>query len=541
MRLSLASSVVAFLLCSSVAAADLDSKQQRFLKDAQYYLTQVEKEVPKLVALAQRAQTARPRELQKGLQQIGFTGQKINNVLTRLQKLPAQHAEVEKINVAVRQQATLLVQVETVLKAVLGGGNQAPTAGAQALDSAQQRTLKDAEYYMKQAAKEVAAVTRKVDEIRGAKDITTVEFHKLQDELNKVHYAGLRLDNVESRVTQLPTAHPQVKDLATRVANHRKTLAAAKELFSGTESALKKVRDPSNWQGFDADQRHMNELSVMIAFPTIFQSDPARAAVVSAELPKMIEYFAGIKTKYKSIIQQQTDIGQQVKGEVYQFERRLGEFREAAQAFVKTAGASIDQHLTYATELAERAVKEKNPRSFANGNGVPNNLTQAKAQLNALKVLTLKAPAPYKAAKSRFDQASAKLKRAELSLKDEILKTNRAPEDRYAGEDRAHMDELVQKKWQEKYPNDRILGIRWGMKEWDRSTGYRWQGVALEWYKYDYSELHASVIVQTSPDVASIYHCYCVKDHMKSDRIKVTEDDKTYMSVNRQLLVSNFQ
>ncbi|MCP4400934.1 MAG: hypothetical protein GY801_26995, partial [bacterium] len=162
--------------------------------------------------------------------------------------------------------------------------------------------------------------------------------------------------------------------------------------------------------------------------------------------------------------------------------------------------------------------------------------------VRVLGVLTQKYdPTLYNTQKKKLDDAKSKLAHMQASLKDAIIASNQAPQDNYDGNDKAQLLELVRKTWGEVYPDDEILGIRFVMTEWDRTTAWRWAAVAEKWYKEDYSELHPYVVVKTSDTIATTYFAYMVKDHMKGDKVKLTLDDKSSTSPEWQMLMTNWK
>lgn len=120
--------LIALILAVAATSLQAAPSLQRPLADAEYYMKDVDKNVPKLTEKAQSTATMSPNDLQKALNEVRWTGQKLDNVLARLQQLPANDPAVAKLQQRVKDRASQLLSAQEAFQAAQLGKQQAAKA-----------------------------------------------------------------------------------------------------------------------------------------------------------------------------------------------------------------------------------------------------------------------------------------------------------------------------------------------------------------------------------------------------------------------------
>ncbi len=111
------------------------------------------------------------------------------------------------------------------------------------------------------------------------------------------------------------------------------------------------------------------------------------------------------------------------------------------------------------------------------------------------------------------------------------------PPDAYTGSDKTKLKKMILNAWQEKYPKDTVLGVRFHMDNWKRDANWKANSTSL--YKTDTSVLAVSVVVKDSPSTATIFPAYINKDNLNGD-INTGVDTKKSQYVVKQMLLKNW-
>ncbi len=115
------------------------------------------------------------------------------------------------------------------------------------------------------------------------------------------------------------------------------------------------------------------------------------------------------------------------------------------------------------------------------------------------------------------------------------------PSDKYSGPDKADLVKLTRSSWQSKYPQDKILGIRIGMQNWERKSEKRWSSGSNAHYMVDYSQIQAMVIVKKDEQFAAIYPFNISKDHTDGNKISVDATGRDNPMMHRQIALSDLK
>ncbi|BAO43310.1 hypothetical protein [Thiolapillus brandeum] len=112
------------------------------------------------------------------------------------------------------------------------------------------------------------------------------------------------------------------------------------------------------------------------------------------------------------------------------------------------------------------------------------------------------------------------------------------PPDVYAGKDKEKFRSMIASAWKNKYPQDKVLGIRFHSDHWVRNSAYNTNATGL--YKTDTSVLPVSVIVQSSSTHATIFPAYINRNNL-SGAISAGVDTKKKSYVVKEMLLSNWK
>jgi hypothetical protein len=118
-------------------------------------------------------------------------------------------------------------------------------------------------------------------------------------------------------------------------------------------------------------------------------------------------------------------------------------------------------------------------------------------------------------AEQQVEQYGAKLRAAALASRE-------LPVDVYSGSDKGAIKSAILSYWKERYPADKVLGVRFFETNWTRETN--WKENATSIYKSDYSWLPVKVVVQTSGEVAALYPAFANKQHQSGDKMVISDD-----------------
>ncbi len=408
------------------------------------------------------------------------------------------------------------------------------SALAQSLDAAQQRLLKDAAYYMKDVDRELPKLRGEAERIAGLEDVSGENPQSLHAKLNQVNWLGQKLNNVLSRLGQLPGGNPNVAALSTRAQQAARALLAAETALKAAKAKLDALSSPDVFPEAEDEFAQLEALGLMIAVPSMLQSHVRRATETARQYASMGSFRKALASKYASLVQQQNPRGRRLAGILKGFDLRVERYEKARTALTKSAPPQIEQQLNEALEIAGNAVKQERPQLFS---GAGSALTSASDRIALLEAVGL-APPQLAQLAARRDATAASIDDMRAALTESIIASNEPPTERYAGDDVETLRVAVAAAWKEAYPNDDVHSVRFVMQDWERSTGWQWLGIAEKWSKHDYSELQAQVVVRTDTRLATRFIAYLTKDHLKRDRLKIVCEDKRLTGPEDQFLAA---
>ncbi len=184
--------------------------------------------------------------------------------------------------------------------------------------------------------------------------------------------------------------------------------------------------------------------------------------------------------------------------------------------------AAIESELGEGVSMANKGSADKNINYFGGNAGPAQRIGNARRELEAY--IKLKGESDPEVARLRkaIDAAAAQVQQKGSALKAEQLAARKMPVDVYSGSDKAAIKQQMLAHWKQKYPQDKVLGIRFFETNWTRETN--WKTNATSIYKSDYSWLPAKVVVQTSGEIATLYPVFANKQHQSGNKMVISDD-----------------
>lgn len=201
-----------------------------------------------------------------------------------------------------------------------------------------------------------------------------------------------------------------------------------------------------------------------------------------------------------------------------------------------TSGA-VEPELEAALAQAQKGLDDKNPNFFGPNSGPHQKLKQARASLAALAQAKGEKDPEVVRLTNAANAAEQKIEAMGKQLSSDALAKREMPSDGYAGSDKAALKGQILAHWKKKYPNDKVLGVRFFQTEWTRETN--WKSNATSIYKSDYSWLGVKVVVQKNDEVASLFPAFANKQHQNSDQVIVSDDRSGSSYVVGEMLMKN--
>lgn len=114
------------------------------------------------------------------------------------------------------------------------------------------------------------------------------------------------------------------------------------------------------------------------------------------------------------------------------------------------------------------------------------------------------------------------------------------PADVYEGADKAKLKDLILSAWKAEHPQDEIMGVRFTAKDWKANENAHRDDAGKVLYITDKAVLVVSVIMKTSPEIATIFPAYINKEN-KTRALNAGVQTKTKEYVVKQMLVANYK
>ena len=205
----------------------------------------------------------------------------------------------------------------------------------QRLNYQQEQLLKDAVSYLDRVenmAKDMTARAGKMkvgDASVQMRDVDTL----LLDKAEALKFMGY----AESRLKQLPAAHPKVKPEADRVKPLMKSLAEIEAKLQSVKKALKGVVEQGSGAGFKADFDRLSEISETFTNARILETVPEEGIALVQQIEPMRAERRRIGEKYGDLLKQSTPQANEMNNRLKQFDYRFEQFEKAAKEYAANA------------------------------------------------------------------------------------------------------------------------------------------------------------------------------------------------------------
>jgi len=292
---------------------------------------------------------------------------------------------------------------------------------------------------------------------------------------------------------------------------------------------------------YKADFDRLKEMAQMYGNPSVLQSDAERAIDVCKQMDAVKVERKRIADSHADLLKQNSREAKDMNGVLKYFDQRFDQFQKAAKDFATSAPGEIEKNLAEATKMADEAVKNKRPLYFGDKGGVKQRIQWAQTRYDVLESIDPKSPAT-EAAKKKIESTREQVTQMKASLNDAIIDSNRLPDERYNGPDKAKLIELVNAKWKESGVAGDVLKSGINSQDWKRDTLWRFDGTDT-WHKSDKSKIQGFVVVKTSDAQATVHYINLVKDHLANDQVTAYffDDPKSEPDVNQKLLLKNIK
>ncbi|MEM8781469.1 MAG: hypothetical protein AAGE65_01315 [Planctomycetota bacterium] len=415
---------------------------------------------------------------------------------------------------AAKQRHADAVALHDGLYAFLTGENAPATddsAGTK-LDYKQEKLLKDARFYMNEVQQKADGLTALHAQLLPIEDQTTINHKVVFTAMNDLARAKDRAALVKERLDQLPADGAGVAPVVQQYNAAVEAINGADSFFTPLAEKLHTLTAPANYPDFEADYKRLAELGGMYSRPENLEQNRVEAAIAVRQSNAAYQEMARIVAKYKPIIDQQTDQGDRMAGQMKWFLDKYQAYAQAAQATATTLPGQIRADVAEAQQYADQAVAEQKPMFFQGG--IPQRFGWADEKLALLEALDADAHAAMTA---EVQAAKDRINEQERSLATAIIESNPLPPDNFQGPDRDAAIAIAVDGWKGQQPEFELLGVRVPSQAWERST--RWEWFADAFHHVDVSTLQVQLLVadESNPELAIIRPVNVKKDHNKGD------------------------
>lgn len=429
-----------------------------------------------------------------------------------LKKLPANGPGVAD---AVKRHGAA-VALHTKLVGILTGGKPTPAKpdapDAVKLNYQQVDLLKAARFNLNEVDSNSRALTTLMGELVSVDDQLAIDYRRVAAGLATVANGRRKAGFVADALDQLPPNGAGVPAVAAELAAAREAIEGAAAYLTPLSEKLGAIVNPASWPEADADVRRLQALSQMYRDPGAFETNMPLAAEALEQADAAREECIRIARTYQRLLQQQTDLGTRIESVGNNFLQSHAAFLAAAEAQRTILPAKIREHLAEAAGYADEAVAEQKPAWF--GGGIPQQMDFADAKIDLLRRIDADAARTMAAER---DALQARIKKQANSLRDLIIRENRLPGDRYAGNDRAAVIAVAIDAWMVQQPTFELLAVRMPIDTWTRERKMTWSSGS--WVYSDRSRLQLRLLVADpkNPEHMLDRPITVIRDHERGD------------------------
>lgn len=389
---------------------------------------------------------------------------------------------------------------------------EAPADEGTRLNYQQEEQLKNANFHIREVEGNAQQLTEATERLRAVEDQLSINHREVIALRGTVENARRKSGFAKDNMATLPEDGKGVADAKQRLVNADAKVTIAADYLNPLHDRLQDLINPANYPEFEADRTRLRELSVMFNDPMLLQTNRPMAAEALAQAEAAKNECIRIAQKYARLMEQRTDQGVAIEGVGNGFLRNHADFVAAAEAERQALPASIREDLAQARQYAADAVAEQKPLWFTGG--IPQVMGFAEDKVALLEAID---PAAGASLRSEIDQTKAQLREQADSLRELIIRENRMPEDRFAGDDRDKAIATAKSAWKVQQDEFEVLAVRIPAEAWNRETNWTYSNGT--WYFSDRSRLQVRLIVadHENPELAIDRPINVWKDHQKGD------------------------
>ena len=350
--------------------------------------------------------------------------------------------------------------------------------------------------------------------LKPVKDQMLINYRTTAQALETIKEARRQAGFVKDGLAKIPANGQGVAGAKENLALALESIQGSEDYFKPLHTEIMAMIDPAKFPKFDADRKRLRGLSNDYSAEWIFTGNRARVAELFEQRQAAQEELVRIARTYQRLMQQKTDMGTSIEaignGTIRSFESFDAKISEEKQTLPK----AIREHLTEAQQFGDEAVANQKPGWF-NG-GIPQRMEWVEDKIALLKVID---PEGSKPVAKEVAQTKAKLASQADGLKKLIIRENRVPATKYAGDDAAEIIKVAKSAWAVQQKDAKILAISMPVDQWSREK--KWTYSNGTWYYTDKSRIQIRLIVQDheNPEQAIDRPINIIKDHEKGDKM----------------------
>jgi hypothetical protein len=494
-------------------AGDLDAGQQKLLDDAKSYLDKIATNLKYAKDSAGPGNTQpKGSKAKLAMMRLNSARQPVPQVTARLEKLPADHADVQAVQARLDALVAEMDQLERRITGKSTELREKENTGVK-LDYKQEEQLKNARFYIREVQGYAQGLSGLVEEIRPIENHDLVDHRKLQQAAATINKAGERVKYAQDGLANLPADGRGVQAASDELKQAVASIQGSIKFLQPIHTHVMDLINPANYPELAADLERLGDLAGMYSNTRVFEMDRPRAAEVTREGPAAMAERDRVVKKYLPLIKQRTAEGERVEKLGNHLTVKFLEFSKEAERYKQLLPQQLDKEIAEARDIAKDAVERQRPAYFAHG--IPQHLNWVDEKLALYDVLD---PAGAKRYHDELAKLRKELKAGAAALREKIIAENNLPEDNYTGPDRAELSKLAEDALRKIHPQLEVLTIRIPAKQWKREVLWRFENATA--YKVDHSKLQLQLIVKHDDKLAEIQPVTIWKNHISNDELK---------------------
>jgi hypothetical protein len=408
---------------------------------------------------------------------------------------------------------------------------------ADRLDYKQEKLLKDAESYLDEAEGISKDLAEQIKNWRVGD--SSIQIGTVENYITSKNTAVQRIGYANNRFKELPATNANVKKQVDRVKPLQEAIAASEKKLDEVHQSLKGVVAQGSGAGYKADFARLKEITQMFGNTQVFNTYPDGAITICSQMAPVKAERERMAKKYADLLKQQTGESEQMNSVLRYFDEQFGNFEKAANEYASESPGAIDQAVDENVKTAKEAAAEKKLGFFGPHGGINSSFKQTEVRYNVLASIQPNSPQTA-AARKKIDDGVAQVKQIRASLDDQLLATNRPPEDQYNGADKQQMLDAIKAKWSQSGVAGDVLKSGINSSEWKRDAYWRFDGTDT-FHKTDLGKSQGYVVVKTDDKIATVYYINLTMDHLANDKIEAFffVDTNNQPHVTRNFLVTN--